>query len=663
MYKLYPILKCFWEKINTITTSILITLVFVSFLKEGKVSFSTEAFQWLLSPSVYCTLLLFFLIPAVLMPIAKRSERKRKQRSSFDLCKPVRELVPEDLEFIIFSRGMSANPGERPYYEGYVSRTYRSVRQGDQENKAPTTEPEVLERIRGGSSMLIVGQPTEGKTRSAYELLKGLSGFDVISIRPDRSVPKDAFGIIKDKNVVIFVDDLDGFIGRQSDLNTLYTEVKNVAKQCVILATCRSGPELNQIAHPTSNLNRFYERFDYELLLVRANEDQNQEAADMSGVSLTPQQLNVAPTLGWVMMNDARMTMEGRFKGLSSETKDVLYALKLLRFAGVGPPTRQRVRNVLEAMFLHSDTHLNKALGELAENAFIELPTTQEPIQPEEAYLRYVVPYAEGKHIKDDIAPLGKMLNDTRDAEGLHHLAITLAMAARRYSEAIRYIQQATQIKEEFHEAYYSLGLTLYEAGNELVGLQQSTRAGLSYEAAERAYRRALDINPNYYQAWNNLGIIYNRFGEYSKAVEAYDKAIKIRTNPATHKAWYNKGLARCRMNLPEEYERAVTDFRKAIRLKTDYHQALDNLAHSLIILEQYKDALKAIETARQLVPDKVEYWATYGIALSHIDREDAIIWLCKAWRVRTEVYNVEATEKQLRSAFTRLKKSPDVCR
>ena len=171
-----------------------------------------------------------------------------------------------------------------------------------------------------------------------------------------------------------------------------------------------------------------------------------------------------------------------------------------------------------------------------------------------------------------------------------------------------------------------------------------------------------MNINPDYYRAWNNLGIIYDELGQYQKAIEAYDKAINIVTNPATHKAWYNKGLARCGMNTPEQHARAVIDFQEAIRIKPDYHQALDNLAYSLVILEQYKEALRAVEMARQFAPDKVEYWATYGVVLSHLYREDAIIWLCKAWRIRTKVHNVEATEKQLRNAFARLKKSPGAC-
>lgn len=41
----------------------------------------------------------------------------------------------------------------------------------------PTTDHQVLKCIGRGDSVLITGQPTEGKTQAAYELLKGLGGF------------------------------------------------------------------------------------------------------------------------------------------------------------------------------------------------------------------------------------------------------------------------------------------------------------------------------------------------------------------------------------------------------------------------------------------------------------------------------------------------------
>ena len=660
MYKLYRLLKWFCTFLVFVLGTGLLSDQINTYAKEGKFIVAPSTVQLLLSPVVFYPSLAVLAGLFVLTFIAWKSDKKFKQRSSFDLFKVTSELTPEDLGFTVFSKGKAAGPSERPYYEGYLSRTYQSNRQSDRKNEIPTTEPRVLECIKRGDSVLLIGHPTEGKTRTAYELLRGLNGFTAISVRPDRTVPPDAFSILKGKQVVIFIDDLSNYISPPADLDRIYAETKKVAKQCVILATCRSGPELKQIALPTSNLNRFYENFTYELSLVPITEDQKQEVANGSGLSLQPERMRNAPTPGWVVMDNARITMEGRLKNLTPETKDTLHALKLLRCAGVGPPTRQRVENVLKAIFLHQDIHLHKALAELAENAFIKLPATQEPIQPEEAYLRDVVSYVDGKHPKEDIDALGQMLRNTGDAEGLHYLAITLAMIPKEYTKALRYLKRAVRIKENFHQAWYSMGVVFYEGGNECIRLQRTALASLSYEKAAGAYKKALKINPNYYQAWNNLGIIYKSFEEYEKAIEAYDEALKIKSNPEPYSSWYNKGSARCMMNLPDQYEKAISDFKKATEIKPDYAQAWSNMSTTLNILERYPEALNAAQIAQKLNSQNIRNCAMLGIILSNLNREDAIIWLCKVWRDRGELNEGEVYE--IRQAFARLNRHPNTC-
>ena len=84
-------------------------------------------------------------------------------------------------------------------------------------------------------------------------------------------------------------------------------------------------------------------------------------------------------------------------------------------------------------------------------------------------------------------------------------------------------------------------------------------------------------------------------------------------------------------MRIPEQYEKAILDFQKATEIKPDYHQAWDNLAYTFVLLERYNEALDAIQIARQHAPNDVKCWATLGIVLSYLNREDAIMWLCKA--------------------------------
>ena len=421
-----------------------------------------------------------------------------------------------------------------------------------------------------------------------------------------------------------------------------------------MLATCRSGPELSQIAYPSSDLNRFYENFSYELFLVPLSNKEKKRIADKSGLSLTPTQIQNAPTPGWIVMDDARITMETRFRNLTQKAKETLYSCKLLGVAGISLMTQSRVKNVLKKIFDRQNVHLPDILAELVENNFLETSDNDDLIQPEIAYLVKVVSYPR-KHPKEDFHLLGQMLKETADTQGLFSLAITTAQRLRELNVALDYLREARNTKENFYEAWHSEGYTYY------IMSKTSNQPELLWGAI-LAYQKAIEIKSDYHIAWNDLGIVYKELGQYEKAIEAYDKALETDTEP--HKSWYNKGLARCMMEQSEQYKLAVEDFKKAVEIKPNYHQAWENLAYTFIILEQYDEALEAIQEAHQLDLDNIKYWATLGIALSYLEREDAILWLCKAWRAWGSVYTPTAdiVNKKLEEAFARLGISPANC-
>ena len=52
-------------------------------------------------------------------------------------------------------------------------------------------------------------------------------------------------------------------------------------------------------------------------------------------------------------------------------------------------------------------------------------------------------------------------------------------------------------------------------------------QAGLWQEASYR-FKRAVDIDPEYAAAWNNLAIAYEQAGDDENARQAYEKALKL---------------------------------------------------------------------------------------------------------------------------------------
>jgi hypothetical protein len=65
-------------------------------------------------------------------------------------------------------------------------------------------------------------------------------------------------------------------------------------------------------------------------------------------------------------------------------------------------------------------------------------------------------------------------------------------------------------------EDYFRLGNKLLLAGK--------------FQEAIEEYQKALEIDPNFYQAWNKMGDAYNALGNSEKALECYEKSLEIKS-------------------------------------------------------------------------------------------------------------------------------------
>ena len=59
-------------------------------------------------------------------------------------------------------------------------------------------------------------------------------------------------------------------------------------------------------------------------------------------------------------------------------------------------------------------------------------------------------------------------------------------------------------------------------------------------------YSKALELNPEYRDAFNNLGKTFSRLGDYKRAILYYDRAIELNRKDAD--AYYNRGNAFSRL-------------------------------------------------------------------------------------------------------------------
>ncbi len=77
---------------------------------------------------------------------------------------------------------------------------------------------------------------------------------------------------------------------------------------------------------------------------------------------------------------------------------------------------------------------------------------------------------------------------------------------------------------DDTFKAYYNMGIAY--------------RKLKKYQKAIDAYQKAIDIKSDYYMAYNNMGVVYNILEKDQKAIDAFEKAIKIK--PDFYKAKRN---------------------------------------------------------------------------------------------------------------------------
>ena len=87
----------------------------------------------------------------------------------------------------------------------------------------------------------------------------------------------------------------------------------------------------------------------------------------------------------------------------------------------------------------------------------------------------------------------------------------------------------------------------------------------------------AISINPNYAEAFNNMGIALNEQGKPEEAIAAYTKALSIRPDYA--EAFNNMGNALKEMDRLDD---AIEAYKEALEINGDYPEAYFNTGNAL---------------------------------------------------------------------------------
>ena len=150
-------------------------------------------------------------------------------------------------------------------------------------------------------------------------------------------------------------------------------------------------------------------------------------------------------------------------------------------------------------------------------------------------------------------------------------------------------IEGCAAIIQSGQESNENLSIEFYNRGNAYDGKGE-------YDRAIQDYDQAIRLNPSNADAFNNRGVSYFHKSDYDRAIQDYDQAIHLNPNHAT--AFYNRGVAYKRKG---DHDRAIQDFDQAIRLNPSDATAFNNRGTAYDDQGEYDRAIQDYDQAIRL--------------------------------------------------------------
>ena len=151
------------------------------------------------------------------------------------------------------------------------------------------------------------------------------------------------------------------------------------------------------------------------------------------------------------------------------------------------------------------------------------------------------------------------------------------------------------------------------------------------FDAAIASYDEAIQLKPDYADAYSNRGNALKELEQFDAAIADYDKAIQLKPDLAD--AYSNRGNA---LQDLKQFDAAIASYDKAIQLKPGYAEAYYNRGNALQDLKQFDAAIASYDKAIQLKPDYADAYWNNSLALLRLG-DFSRGWELYEWRWRRD--------------------------
>ena len=137
-------------------------------------------------------------------------------------------------------------------------------------------------------------------------------------------------------------------------------------------------------------------------------------------------------------------------------------------------------------------------------------------------------------------------------------------------------------------------------------------------EKAIEHFNKALRMRPNSPEVHSNLGNTLRRINRIDEAVMHYEKALKLK--PELAEAHYNLAVLLSRQGKTDE---AIVKYMDALKFRPNDVDTLSNLGYALALKGKFNEAVRYYKMALEIEPENIIAHGRLGLALANIDKID----------------------------------------
>jgi len=191
----------------------------------------------------------------------------------------------------------------------------------------------------------------------------------------------------------------------------------------------------------------------------------------------------------------------------------------------------------------------------------------------------------------------------------------------KQYDDSIALAEKAIEINPQSFEAFMNLGIALQNL--------------LRFDAALTKFEQAANIKPDNFEAWYCCGFLQLKLKSFEKSIESFNKAIHL--NPKYYEAWYHKGIGL--KNIGKD-DLALKCFNQVVKIHPHHFQAYYRKANILNEMDYIDEAITSYNQALKIKPDYIEAWNNRGIVLCKISKtKQAISSYDRALKINPKYY------------------------